>query len=344
MLIGALAIVATYAALVVMVNRASTARSGPLPVLGAKSLPPAGDRISLLTWNLGYAGLGADMDFVADGGTRYFPRSHAVVQNNLRGIVDTLAGIDADVALLQEVARASPLNHGVDVLDGVASRFEGYASIFDPEVKTRLLPPPLRIAHGTATYSRLDVASADKRIITLDNERMGGLLVREYRMLIARLPIAGSAREWVIVNVHLAAFDKGALIRLRQLADVVAFAEQEFARGNAVIVGGDWNMEFQTDHFAHKTAAKDRFWLHDFPFGDLPRGWTVAFDPSVPSVRTVHKPYVAGENYVTVVDGFIVSPNVEVGEVRATDMAFLHSDHQPVFARFQLRNDREPNR
>ena len=235
---------------------------------------------------------------------------------------------------------ASPLNLGVDVLGGVAPRFAGFASVFDPEVSSRLLPPPLRVAHGTATFSRVHVARAEKQLITMDGELLGGLLTREYRMLIVRIPIASTGREWVIVNVHLAAFDEGAAIRLRQIADVVAFAEREHAKGNAVIVGGDWNLEFVRDRFPHNTATKDRFWLHDFPFGHLPEGWRAVFDAGIPSVRTVHRPYEPGVNYVTVVDGYIISPNVEAGEVRGIDLGFRHSDHQPVLAKFHLRGGR----
>jgi endonuclease/exonuclease/phosphatase family metal-dependent hydrolase len=200
-----------------------------------------------------------------------------------------------------------------------------------------MLPPPLRVAHGTALMSRVAVSSAEKRLIALENERLGGLVLREYRMLIARLPVSNSSRQWVVINVHLAAFDRAAAVRSRQLADVIQFAEQEFAKGNAVVVGGDWNLEFERGRFPHSTAPEHLFWLHDFPTGDLPRGWRAVFDPSVPSARTVHKPYVAGENYVTVIDGYIVSPNVAVEEVKGIDRAFLNSDHQPVFARFRLR-------
>ena len=337
MLLAVLAIAATYVVVAIAVNRSAVPRSGPVDVAKpAARLAAAGNHIVLATWNLAYGGLGADMDFVADGGTRYLPRSKDAVIANVSGIVATLKGIEADVFLFQEMARASPLNLQVDVLAGVAPRFENYAISFDPEVATRLLPPPLRLAHGTAIYSRFDVAAAERRIITLDNEVMAGLLTREYRMHVVRLPISGSAAQWVVVNVHLAAFDDGALVRRKQLADVLAFARQEFTHGNAVIVGGDWNLEFVRNGFPHTTAAKDRFWLHDFPLGDLPRGWTAAFDPSVPSVRTVHKPYVAGENYVSVVDGYIVSPNVTVEQVRGIALGFRHSDHQPVVARFAL--------
>jgi hypothetical protein len=39
---------------------------------------------------------------------------------------------------------------------------------------------------------------------------------------------------------------------------------------------------------------------------------------------------VAGENYVTTIDGFVVSPNVAVESVRGFDLGFEYTDHQPV--------------
>lgn len=41
-----------------------------------------------------------------------------------------------------------------------------------------------------------------------------------------------------------------------------------------------------------------------------------------------------GENYVGVIDGFVVSPNVQVQSVTTTDLGFEYSDHHPVTARF----------
>jgi len=321
---------AAYAGVVVIVNMFYTPGSGPLDVRGAAHLPRAGTSVSVLIWNLGYAGLGAASDFVADGGRHYLPPSRAAVRENLSGVATVLARTDADLFLFQEVARAGPLNYWVDVLDGIEAALPARASVFDAEVATRLIPPPLRLAHGTAIFSRLEIGASERVALPSESQRLGGLLRRRYRMHVARLPIAHAAGEWVIVNVHLSAFDRGAAVRRRQLREVVRFAKGEFEKGNFVVIGGDWNMEFIKPHFPHTTDKKFLFWLHDFPFAELPAGWRAAFDGSVPSARTLHEPYRPGQTYVTVIDGFIVSPNVTVESVQGIDLAFAYSDHQPV--------------
>jgi endonuclease/exonuclease/phosphatase family metal-dependent hydrolase len=333
-----LIVVAAYAAAVVIANRLHEPGSGPLDIVPAPGLPRAGDRVSILTWNLGYAGLGAASDFIADGGTRYLPPSRAAVRENLAGIAARLARTDVDVFLLQEVARAGPLNYWVDVLGGIRQPLHRYASVFDPEIETRLIPPPFASAHGTAIASRLELGASERIALPLEDERLAGLLRRHYRMHVARLPIAGSTRQWVIVNVHLAAFDRGAEVRRRQLREVLRVAEAEFRKGNPVVIGGDWNLEFVArGAFPHATEEKHLFWLHDFPFKELSDGWRAAFDPKTPSARTLHEPYAPGRTYVTVIDAFIVSPNVEVESVQGIDMGFAFSDHQPVRGTFRYR-------
>jgi endonuclease/exonuclease/phosphatase family metal-dependent hydrolase len=213
-----------------------------------------------------------------------------------------------------------------------------YASVFDAEVATRLVPPPLRLAHGAAIFSRRELASAERVALPLEDEWIAGIVRRHYRMQIARLPIAGTSRQWVIVNIHLAAFDRGGEVRRRQLREVLRFAEGEFAKGNPVVIGGDWNLELVArGAFPHATEEKHLFWLHPFPFNELTDGWRAAFDPATPSARTLYAPYEAGRTYVTVIDGFLVSPNVEIESVRGEDLAFAHSDHQPVRAVFRYR-------
>src|SRR5262245_41755416 len=75
---------------------------------------PAGDDISVLAWNLGYGGLGEESDFIADGGKSYLPPSPQAVDKNIAGITATLKNIDADVYILPETAKPSPLNYWRD--------------------------------------------------------------------------------------------------------------------------------------------------------------------------------------------------------------------------------------
>ena len=114
----------------------------------------------------------------------------------------------------------------------------------------------------------------------------------------------------------------------------MAFAESEYAKGNRVVIGGDWNLKLVAEDFAHTSDPKFLFWVRDFPGGVVPPGWRWAIDPQTPTVRGAHQPYVAGENFTLVIDGFLVSPNVKIGMVETTDLAFEHTDHHPVVARF----------
>ena len=62
--------------------------------------------------------------------------------------------------------------------------------------------------------------------------------------------------------------------------------------------------------------------------------WRIAADPGTASVRTNERPYRRGENYTTVIDGFIVSPNVSASDVSILDTKYAFSDHMPVTATF----------
>ena len=118
--------------------------------------------------------------------------------------------------------------------------------------------------------------------------------------------------------------------RMKQLREVIALAERHYARGRAVAVGGDWNMRLTATDFPYTSAESAQFWIHDFPKSVLPEGWQVAIDASTPTVRTNERPYQAGENYRTIIDGLIVSPNVVVERADGLDLDFQITDHQPV--------------
>ncbi len=85
------------------------------------------------------------------------------------------------------------------------------------------------------------------------------------------------------------------------------------------------------------TSAENLAWLQSIPEDWTPEGWTWAIDPSVPTVRTNDQPYRPGENHRTVIDGFLLSPNIRLDEVKGIELGFAHSDHQPVVARISIR-------
>ncbi|WP_370235568.1 MULTISPECIES: endonuclease/exonuclease/phosphatase family protein [Henriciella] len=295
-----------------------------VPATGAASE----ETLTLMIWNIGYAGLGAESDFQADGGEMLQPPSKAVVEKNLAGIQRVLGEEDADVYLFQEMARGGFLNRGVDVVEGVRAALPDHSSQFTPDVRTRLLPGDMALKHGLGVFWRVEADAP--AIVRLPDEpgTIMGFIKRRYHMQVLDFEHAGQA--WSVIDVHLSAFDEGANTRMQQLEQVIALAEEKYAAGRAVAIGGDWNMRLAPTDFASTSDESALFWIHDFPQEKLPEGWQMAVDPGVPTVRTNERPYKRGENYRTIIDGLLVSPNVEVVSADGLDLDFQITDHQPV--------------
>jgi len=69
---------------------------------------------SLLTWNIGYAGLDKDMDFFKDGGTKVITPKNKCL-DNISLIGDFLLKNDTvDFILLQEIDRESKRSYRID--------------------------------------------------------------------------------------------------------------------------------------------------------------------------------------------------------------------------------------
>jgi endonuclease/exonuclease/phosphatase family metal-dependent hydrolase len=292
------------------------------------------DKVTVATWNIGYAGLGKGSDFVSDGGTHLFPPSRKAVRANLNGILKTLEMIDSDVLFFQEVSDRSPLSYWVPVHDVLIKSIGEKASFYRKDIATRFLPRPLKIDHRTVLALEANPSSVEIVPLPLEPGRVMGFIKRRYGMQVARVPMKNGG-EWVFINVHLSAFDDAGNVRLAQLKVVLDFVQAEFAKGRHVIVGGDWNMVLAQPDRPHTTQDKDLFWLKEFPREMLCEGWTIGADPEVPSVRTNYQPYVPGENFTTSIDGFLVSPNVRVTSVTTIDTGFEHTDHMPVIGTFE---------
>jgi endonuclease/exonuclease/phosphatase family metal-dependent hydrolase len=282
--------------------------------------------IEVLSWNLGFGGLGEGAEFYPDGGRRFIPSSRREVLRYAQGIGEFVRQAGADVFLFQEAARPSAVNHRLDLLAELEARLPGRWKAWSPDVAIAFP----RVSVGLATFASGPPARVERL------ELPGQTRWQRYHLLVTRFPVAGGFGELVLANVHLSAFDPAASVRHRQLEAVTAFLQAEERRGAHVVLGGDWNLLLAETRFPHTTARRHLFWLHPLPPGFPPAVWRLAADPRAATVRTLERPYARGENYTAVIDGFLVSPNLTVREVRTVDLGFRFSDHQPVAVRLRL--------
>ncbi|MDR1046435.1 MAG: endonuclease/exonuclease/phosphatase family protein, partial [Treponema sp.] len=121
--------------------------------------------------------------------------------------------------------------------------------------------------------------------------------------------------------------------REAQTRVLIDFLEEEYAKGNYCIAGGDFNQSFPgVDMERFPIRDKDYFVPGLLSQGLLKSGWSFASDTETPSCRLLNKPYSgkAEDTQYYFIDGFILSPNIILRSVKTLDLEFRNSDHNPV--------------
>ena len=302
--------------------------------------------LSLLSWNIGYAGLGKHEDFFMDGGKKVRPESKKVVESYFDGIKNTLTDFNSDIIFIQEIDIKSKRTWKINEFEALKDHLNSAGS-FACNYKCVYVPYPLptigRIESGLAILTNYETVSAQRRSLPVPFKwpvRLGNL---KRCILATRIPVyengVATGKELVLADFHLEAFDKGEG-KIAQTKALKEFIDSEYAKGNYVIAGGDFNQRFPGS-----TAFPPKWtegWLPGQLDADmLDEGWQFVFDDTKPTCRSNRKPYDIEEakNHdwqYHVIDGFIVSPNVSKLSMDVIDVDFQNSDHNPVRMTFML--------
>ncbi|MCR5295089.1 MAG: endonuclease [Lachnospiraceae bacterium] len=302
----------------------------------------AGDSITVMSWNIGYGALGDNADFFMDGGEMVTTADEARVLRNMEEIGAAIGSFEPDVLLLQETDVNSSRSHHTNEYGLIGEMLPEHCSSFANNFKVAFLPypvPPIgKVDSGIATFSSCQVGEAERIQLPIPFSwpiRMANL---KRCLLISRIPISGTDRELVLVNLHLEAYDdgEGKVAQTKMLAGIL---EEEAAAGNYVIAGGDFNQIFSNaDQDAYPVYPGN--WIAGEVDTDaFEGGWQFLMDASSPTCRSLDKVY-AGADHETfqyyLIDGYIVSENIRVDSVRTEDLHFSASDHNPVVLKATL--------
>jgi endonuclease/exonuclease/phosphatase family metal-dependent hydrolase len=299
-----------------------------------------GDSIlNIMIWNIGYCGLGQEMDFFYDGGKGVRP-DRAGSAASLDGVVNYIKTLeDMDFWLLQEVdiksKRSYRVNQYEEIREAVDPAYSSFGKNFD--VFFNPVPPraPLgKIHSGLANYSSHTPKSSTRHSFPGNYGWPMGVFMLDRCFLVDRYALPGN-RELLVINTHNSAYDDGTL-RKGQMDYLHTFLTGEYEKGNYIIVGGDWNQTPAGFEPGFPYDIFDTIQLSYIEKDYLPGEWTWLYDPSVPTNRRVNIPYKRGISRTTVIDYFLLSPNLEAVDVKGIDLEFVNSDHQPVLARFKL--------
>lgn len=306
------------------------------------AIQPSDSVYTFFIWNIGYSALGDKEDFFFDGGKMVRP-SKERVEENLKGITKTIAAYaDADFILIQEVDVSSKRSHFTNQLETIASALPDHAYSYGKNYFVNYVPAPLnqpwnaygKVDAGLGTYSKYQPVEATRYSLPGEFGWPKKVFWLDRCLLVFRYDLP-NGRQLVVINQHLEAYDEGG-IKKQQMDFMKDLLLKEYEKGNYVVVGGDWNQcppDFDYQHFG---KDEDSSYVQLNVPSDYIPGWTWAFDPNTPSNRKLATPYGKGKTFVTLIDFYLVSPNVKVLETKGINLDFRNSDHQPVVMRVNL--------
>lgn len=296
---------------------------------------------TITTFNIGYASLDKDQNFFADGGTQSRGESEEKVKSNLNKTSKLLKTLSSDFYFLQEVDVKARRSYYIDQLDWLTKELSEYSHVFAANYNAIWVPVPLTdplgdTVAGMMTLSKYGLEQSTRYQLKGQEEWPMRLMELDRCIVKSEIPVEGG-KKLVLINLHLSAYDKGGLLRNQQAEHLVEIMNELYADGHYVILGGDFNQ------LLDKTQMEDPefmaiwpSWLVVAPESLSNTGYQWAVDTSVNTIRDLATTYVEGKTFETIIDGFLVSPNIEVLSVKGHDLGFDFSDHNPVSCTFKL--------
>ena len=300
---------------------------------------------TFLIWNVGYCGLGKEMDFFNDGGTTV-RASQELSDKYLAGVTTFLAGQDSiDFVMLQEVDKDSKRSYNVDQEDRLSAALPAHVHSFALNYNCKFVPAPFQFPYTPygKTYGGLVSYAKYTPVSSTRYQYPGGfswptslyMLDRCMQVFTFKLP---QGKELVVINTHNTAYDETGAIKKTEMEYLKKFLEGESAKGNYVVIGGDWNQAPPgMDALKFNKNVAPGYTVQSIGAEMIPKDWNVAYDPSKPTNRANKTAYVPNETFTTLIDFYLTSPNIKVQDICTLDLGFANSDHQPVYLKVKLK-------
>jgi len=308
------------------------------------------DTLSFMIWNVGYAGLGASSDFFFQGGGFFIDGGKMIrppqesVEKNIEAGQRFIRTNPADFYLFQELDINSKRSYFINQFQAFQDQLPDYEAQFGKNLEVARIPAPIlqpwsaygKATSGLGTFSKYQSQESTRFQLPGKLGWPNRLFLLDRCVLSSRYALA-DGKDLVVMNIHNDAYDKNGDLKGQQLDYVKDLAKAEYEKGNYVVLGGDWNMcppYFKVDGFMK--GGMDKRKQYNIPDDLFTEGWNWIYDPTEPTNRKTDEKYVAGKTFVTIIDFYLLSPNLKAVQVKTVDQAFEFSDHQPVYLKVAL--------
>ncbi len=306
--------------------------------------------LSILTWNLGYAGLSAECEIFYPKQGLLRSKGHmirpekSITEKNINQGAASLKEIQADFYLLQEMDVIAKRSHHIPMHNQFQKNLASYGSSFATNFLVKRVPMPVLqpweaygdVHSGLASFFKYKPAESTRLQLPAKHKWPDRIFHLDRCLAVNRF-----ATEWgkdlVLINLHNSAFDKDGVMKAKELEYLKTLGLTEYEKGNYVIVGGDWNQSppfFPSDTFNKKKGIKRKG--TNIAAELFPENWSYIFDPTVPTIRSSSEIFDSEKTPRGLIDFFLISPNCRALQVKGMNQDFKLSDHQPVWMEVRL--------
>lgn len=296
-----------------------------------------GMTFTLTTFNIGYCGLDKDQDFFLDGGTMSHSSSKEKTIENLEGVKAFIDEQNSDFYFLQEVDEKGSRSFNVNQKESILNEFSEYSVTYSNNFKAKWIPIPITDPLGSAYSGLMNLSRFTP--ITSTRYKLPGEepFPKKYfeldRSVMEDVYLLENGKSLYMINLHLSAYDKGGSIRAQQVEFLIEYINEVYDDGeNYIIFGGDWNHLLDNSKFTDDLPG----WVATLPDSLFDTGFNLVYDTNTSTVRSDETAYVEGSTFETIIDGFLVSPNITIDLVEGGNLGFEYSDHNPVTITFTL--------
>ena len=296
----------------------------------------------LLSWNVGFFGMDKNIDFFMDGGKMVFPISQKQVEENILKAIEEIKKENPDIINLQEVDKYSKRTGFMDQVKILNEKFK-QNSIFAYNMKVKFVPypiPPLgQMETGIYSSSKKEILNPERHQLPIAFKYPVRLSNFKRAFTVTYSNINGSDKKLVLLNAHLDAYDdEKSGFKKKQTEEILNFMKKEREKGNYVILSADFNQNLKMLNKDEMEKIPSNLWRASNFDTELLSDKFKLLHPNENTARLNNKPYKKGsENtYYYIIDGFVVSDNIKVNEIKVNDLDFQNSDHNPVVLKFEL--------
>jgi len=295
--------------------------------------------LKMMIWDISGALADSSSDVFDESG-EYRRKKMETVNENLQKIRKIIKSTgDFDFILLQQADSSARRSHRLNQYDSLTYDFDLFNSTYTKCHDVFFYPRPTvnpqgKINSGLITMSKFNPASVTRFAYPNRNDWPLSLFKPDYCFLLNRYTLENE-KEFILINT----FNNEEPDRVLDTKDfelLKTVITYEYQRGNYVLVGGNWNRYPPDYHPEFKSHRIDTTKRETVSSNFMPE-WKWAYDRSIPSCRRADKAYDKYKTFCYVTDFYLISPNIEIKQVKTENLEFGNSKHNPVTLTVRLK-------